>query len=139
MLTIDTGTRLGSRATGRLDHEVVVWLTTVALSGTPQPTPVWFYWTGAEFLVFSQADKAKLRNLTTNPRVAVNFNGTETGGDIQVFTGHATIDETGPSADELEAYDAKYDDAIKEIGLTRESFHAEYSILIRITPDKLRG
>jgi PPOX class probable F420-dependent enzyme len=139
MLTIDTGTSLGSRAAGRLDDEIVVWLTTVAPSGTPQPTPVWFYWTGAEFLVFSQPDKAKLRNLTTNPRIAVNFNGTETGGDIQVFTGHAEVDKEGPSADELERYDAKYDDAIKGLGMTRESFHAEYSVLIRIVPDKLRA
>lgn len=139
MLTIDPGTRLGSRAAGRLDDEVVVWLTTVAPSGTPQPTPVWFSWTGADFLVFSQPDKAKLRNLGLNPRVAVNFNGTETGGDIQVFTGRGVVDENGPSPDELSAYDEKYDDAIRGIGMTREQFHAEYSVLIRITPDKLRG
>ena len=139
MLTIDSDTRLGSRATGRLEAEIVVWLTTVAPSGTPQPTPVWFYWTGTDFLVFSQPDKAKLRNLAGNPRVAVNFNGTETGGDIQVFTGRAVVDENGPTPDELAAYDQKYDEPIKGVGMTRESFHAEYSVLVRITPDKLRS
>jgi PPOX class probable F420-dependent enzyme len=133
MLTID------SRASGRLADELVVWLTTVAPSGTPQPTPVWFYWTGTEFLVFSQRDKAKLRNVTTHPRVAVNFNGTVTGGDIQVFTGRAVVDADGPTPAERAAYDEKYDKRIRGIGMTHESFHAEYSVLIRITPDRLRG
>ena len=47
----------------RLDDELVVWLTTVRSDATPQPSLVWFLWEDEEFLVFSEPDKAKLRNI----------------------------------------------------------------------------
>lgn len=81
MFTIDTNTGFGARIEKQLGSEDVVWLTTVGKSGTPAPNPVWFTWTGRQILVFSQAAKAKVHNITANGRVAVNFNATDTGGD----------------------------------------------------------
>ncbi len=75
MFTIDTSTGFGKRIARQLDDERVVWLTTVAPSGTPAPTPVWFLWHDDEILISSEPDQ----------------------------------------------------------------FHAAYSVLIRITPEKLRG
>lgn len=139
MISIDTSTTFGTRIARQLDDEVVVWLTTISKSGTPEPTPVWFHWNGHELLISSQPDKAKLRNIAARPRVSVNFNATHSGGDVGVLTGDAVIDEKGLTDDELAAYNTKYGDPITGLGLTPAQFHASYSVLIRIAPDKLRG
>jgi PPOX class probable F420-dependent enzyme len=122
---------------GRLDDETVVWLTTVNGAGTPQPTPVWFLWTGSEVLIFSEPGKAKLRNLSGNPRASVHLNSTPRGGGIVVLSGVAEIAE--PSAEELAAYDEKYADDIKRLGMTAADFHASYSVPIRLRPQHTRG
>ena len=139
MLTIDTSTSFGSRVARQLDDEVVIWLTSVARSGTPAPTPVWFLWHGDEILIASQPGTAKLRNISAAPRVSVNFNATHTGGDVGVVTGTAAIDDNGFSDEERVAYNTKYGKPIAGLGMTPEEFHASYSVLIRITPDRLRG
>jgi PPOX class probable F420-dependent enzyme len=124
-------------ANKRLDEEVVVWLSTVDPAGTPQPTPVWYLWTGSEVLIFSQPRTAKLRNLRGNPHASVHLNSTRSGGGIVVLTGVAEI--AGPSAEELAAYDEKYASHIEGLGMTAERFHASYSVPIRLKPEKTRG
>jgi PPOX class probable F420-dependent enzyme len=139
MFTIDTSTRFGKRIARQLDDERVVWLTTVAASGTPAPTPVWFLWRDDEILIASEPVKAKLRNIAAHPQVSLNFNATHTGGDVGVITGTAVIESEPLSGDALAAYNAKYADNIAGLGMTPDQFHASYSVLIRITPRKLRG
>jgi PPOX class probable F420-dependent enzyme len=139
MISIDTTTAFGARIARQLDDEIVVWLTTIAKSGTPEPTPVWFLWSNGELLISSQPGKAKLRNIAARPRVSVNFNATHSGGDVGVLTGDAVIDEKGLTEEELAAYNTKYGDPIRGLGMTADEFHASYSVLIRISPDKLRG
>jgi PPOX class probable F420-dependent enzyme len=139
MITIDTSTNFGQRIARQLDDERIVWLTTVAPSGTPVPTPVWFLWYGDELLIASQPNTAKLRNITGHPQVTVNFNATHTGGDVGVISGAAVIEPDPISGDALSAYNAKYARDIAGLGMTPDQFHADYSVLIRITPNKLRG
>ncbi|MFQ6324661.1 TIGR03667 family PPOX class F420-dependent oxidoreductase [Nocardia sp. CWNU-33] len=136
---VDTGTQFGAKVAARLNSEQPIWLTTVGASGTPQPNPVWFRWDGTEFLLFSQADKPKLRNIVGNPRVSLNLNATETGGDVVVLTGAARIDETGATAEEKAVFAEKYADGLVDISMTAEEFFAEYSVAVRIRPDRLRG
>jgi PPOX class probable F420-dependent enzyme len=139
MFTIDTSTDFGKRIERQLGDERVVWLTTVGRSGTPAPTPVWFLWHDDEILISSEPNKAKLRNVTAHPQVAVNFNATHTGGDVGVISGTAVVDPEPISGEALAAYNAKYADDIAGLGMTPDQFHASYSVLIRITPEKLRG
>lgn len=139
MFTIDTSTDFGKRIARQLDDERVVWLTTIGKSGTPAPNPVWFLWHDNHILISSQPNKAKLHNVAANPQVAVNFNATHSGGDVGVISGPAVIDETPITGDELAAYNNKYGDDIANLGMTTAEFHADYSVLIRITPAKLRG
>ncbi|WP_280182385.1 TIGR03667 family PPOX class F420-dependent oxidoreductase [Nocardia cyriacigeorgica] len=136
---IDTTTEFGTKAARRLAEEQVVWLTTVGPSGTPQPNPVWFLWRDGEFLLFSQPDRPKLRNIAGNPRVSVNLNSTASGGDVVVLTGTARVDEATPAPEEIEAYVEKYTEGLVSISMTREQFFEEYSVPVRITPDRLRG
>ena len=139
MFTIDTSTGFGKRIERQLDDELVVWLTTVGRSGTPAPNPVWFLWRDNEILISSQPNKAKLHNIADHPQVTVNFNATHTGGDVGVISGTAVVDPDPISGDALAAYNAKYGDDIAGLGMTPDQFHADYSVLIRITPEKLRG
>ncbi|MEV6288105.1 TIGR03667 family PPOX class F420-dependent oxidoreductase [Kribbella sp. NPDC051770] len=139
MFTIDTSDAFGARIAKQLAGEQVVWLTTVGKSGTPAPNPVWFHWNGREVLVFSQAGKAKVHNVERSPRVALHFNATFTGGDVGVISGDARVDAGGATAEELEVYNAKYAEGLAGLGMSTEDFHRDYPVLIRITPDKLRG
>jgi PPOX class probable F420-dependent enzyme len=136
---IDQSTEFGKRATERLDSEAVGWLTTTGKSGTPAPNPVWFLWRDDSLLVFSQRDKPKLRNIAHNPRVSLNLNSDRTGGEVVILSGTATADADGPTGDELAAYTVKYAEPIRHLGMTNEQFFAEYSVLIRIAPDRIRG
>ncbi|MFC0625624.1 TIGR03667 family PPOX class F420-dependent oxidoreductase [Kribbella deserti] len=139
MFTIDTDTEFGGRVRTRLTDELVVWLTTVGKSGTPQPNPVWFYFNGEEILIFSQAGKPKVHNVRHSELVSVHFNATEYGGDVVVFTGTAKIDESGPTEEERTAYNKKYAEGLASLNMTAAKFHEEYPVLIRITPIKVRG
>ena len=133
---IDFTTKLGLRAVKRLRNEHIVWLTTTSADGTPQPNPVWFYWDGEKILVYSQPKSRKLVNIRRNPRVSLNFQADEEGGDIVVLTGDAFIDEK--TKHDLRFIE-KYCDEIPEIGHTAETLAASYSVLIRTLPSKLRG
>jgi PPOX class probable F420-dependent enzyme len=138
-MEIDTSSEFGERVARRLEEEQVIWLTTVGPDETPQPSPVWFLWDGETVHVYSQPGTPKLRNIARNPRVSLNFNGTEYGGDIVVFTGDARIIDDGPPASAVPDYVAKYTGGIESIGMTPESFAQAYSTPIQITPTGLRG
>jgi PPOX class probable F420-dependent enzyme len=134
---IDLTSELGVRASKRLEEDYVVWLTTVSQDRTPQPNPVWFFWDGKSLLIYSQPSAHKVRNIIRNPRVSVNFQANDEGGDVIVLTGNASIDKKPPPHDSK--YVEKYRTHIPKIGLTPESLAATYSTLIRVSPTSLRG
>jgi PPOX class probable F420-dependent enzyme len=139
VFSLDTSTDFGSRTQARMREELVAWLTTVSPRTVPQPTPVWFLWTGRNFLVASQPHTTKLRNIAEHPAVSLHFNSDRWGGDVQKFTGTAGAD-AGPLAGvALSAYDEKYAEHIAGLSMTPEQFHADYSVVVRITPSRLSG
>ena len=122
----------------RLETEDVIWLTTVRPDGSPVPTPVWFYWNGDSFLIYTQPGSHKLRHIAANPAVALNFNTDEYGGSVAVFTATAAVDDQPPPYAEVEAYFAKYAEGIKMIGLTPESMAEQYPVVLRVQPVRVR-
>jgi PPOX class probable F420-dependent enzyme len=136
---IDESTEPGARAARHLREEVVVWLTTVSPAGAPMPRPVWFLWDGAESVSVYSLPGARVRNLESNPRVSLNFRGTEQGGDIVVLSGTAAIDPAAPPADRADAYLAKYREHIARIGMTPESFAERYRVPLRVSIERVRG
>ncbi len=139
MFEIDASAEFGKRVTRRLDDEQVIWLTTVQPDGTPQPNPVWFLWENGTFLIYTQPKSYKLRNLAKNPKVSIHFNSDESGEDVIIFAGEASIDRDAPPANQHSAYLAKYSQGITNIGMTPESLAQSYSVRIRVRPTKLRG
>jgi PPOX class probable F420-dependent enzyme len=138
-LLLDTSTEFGARVSRRLREDRVIWLTTVRADLTPQPSPVWFFWDGQTFLIYSQPNQQKLRNIQHNPKVALHLDGDGMGGNIVVFTGQARVAIDARPANEVDEYVQKYRRAIARIGMTPESFAHTYSVPLQVTPTKLRG
>jgi len=136
---LDTTTEFGRRVARRLREELIAWLVTVRPDQTPQPVPVWFLWDGQTFLVYSQPDTPKLRNIARSPRVALHLDGNGTGGDIVVLTGEARVVPDAPPANEIPAYVEKYRQGMTGIGMTPETFARAYSVALRVTPTRLQG
>ncbi len=137
----DPTTPFGERVARRLRDERLIWLTTIDGKGMPQPNPVWFLWDAASatFLVYSRADAKRLTHLQPNPRVALNFDGNGSGGDIIVIPGTAQVSADDPSADQLPAYVGKYGDFIATRYDTPKNFASIYSVALRIRPIAIRG
>lgn len=138
-MQLDTTTPFGARVARRLQDEQVIWLTTVGRDGTPQPNPVWFVWEDNSFLIYTQDTAYKLRNIRRNPRVSLHFDSGESGEDVVVFTGRASLDESAPLAHRHAAYLEKYRQGIADIDMTPESMGKDYHVAIRVKPDKVRG
>jgi len=135
----DPATSFGERVARRLREEKIIWLTTTGADGTPQPAPVWFLWEDETFLIYTLANAKRLAHIERTPRVALNFDGDGTGGDIIVFTGEARQAPDTPPADQYPAYAEKYRDLIAEEFQTPENFARGYPVPLRITPTKVRG
>lgn len=138
-MQIDTSTEFGQRVEQRLRDEIIIWFTTVDAEGQPSSVPVWFYWDGESFLIYSQPNKPKLRNIVRNPKVSLNFNSDEYGSNVVRFEGEARIDDTAPPATGVAPMIEKYDAAIQRLGTTPEGFAAAFSVPVRVTPQKLLG
>ncbi|MBV6452437.1 MAG: hypothetical protein MHPDNHAH_03194 [Anaerolineales bacterium] len=138
---IDFKSKLGRLAKKNIKSEYFIWLTTADANGAPQPRPVWFIWEEDSFLIYSQAQAHKVKQIRENPLVALHFNSEDKLGEnrIIVFSGTAKIDKKSQPAHKNRVYMKKYKGGIAGLGATPEQFSGEYSVAIRITPTKLRG
>ena len=136
---LDLDSPAGARADRRLRTEQILWLTTVRADGQPQSSPVWFLWDGETFLVFSQADAQKLRNLAGNPRVAVHLESDGTGDEVLTVDGTAAVDPEVPPSDQIEEYRVKYREGIQAMGSTPAELARDFSVAIRIRPSRVRA
>ena len=105
----------------RLRSDTTIWLTTVRRDGRPHTVPVWFLWDGASFLIFSQPDNQKIRNLR---------------GDVIAVEGKAELLTESASALNVPAFFEKYGASIQGMGQTPEGMAKSYSQPIRVTPAK---
>ena len=127
-----------AHAETRLRDEKIAWLTTVRRDGQPQSSPVWFLYVDGEIIVYSRPATQKVRNVQSNPRVAVHLRDIDDGSDIVSIEGEATIDERYPRAVAIPAYVRKYRSMIAELKMDPASFANEYSTPIRVRPTRLR-
>jgi PPOX class probable F420-dependent enzyme len=131
--------RLGRHVNRRLRQEKVVWLTTVDSGDAPQPRPVWFQWDGRTILIFSEENKAKLRHIARNPKVALSFNTDEDGGNVAVLIADAKILARPPAPKRAKTYLRKYHRGIRSLDMTVAEFTDAYTVPILITPRSMRA
>jgi PPOX class probable F420-dependent enzyme len=133
-------TPFGQRVRDRLASARVIWLTTVAADGTPQPNPVWFLWDGEDsILLYNRDGAARLANVRARPRVSLNLDSDGTGGDIIVLVGDAELTDDYPPATANPAYLAKYEEQAKRLFGDSAAFARQYSAAVRIRITKVRG
>lgn len=138
-MAIDFSTDHGKRALKQLENDEVIWLTTVAKSGTPQPNPVWFQYVDGKIYIYTQESAVRLKNFVENDRVSLNFDSGVDGEEVTVFTGRIGIDYDFPALIDNPAYIEKYAEGIKRIGSDPRKMSDEYPIAMVVTPEKMRG
>ena len=135
---LDPSKEAHAQADRRLRSERVAWLTTVRADGQAQSTPVWFLWDGDTFLLYSQPDAQKVRNVASNPKVSLHLSDDGAGDDVVTFEGAAAVEPETARADRVEAYLAKYQAAIAALGYEPGPFARTYSTAIRVRPTRAR-
>ena len=133
------GSPFGGRVRRRLEDEIVIWYTSVARDGTPQPNPVWFLADAQGILVYNRPDAGRVGHARPGGRVALHFDGDGKGGDIVVFTGTAQVLEDAPPCDRVEAYVEKYGTRMERVSGSLAAFGRQYPVAIRVRPEKTRG
>ena len=123
----------------RLRSDIMIWLSSVRPDGRPHSVAVWFLWNGSEFLIFSQPNKQKLRNLRQNPNVVLALDDTKNGSDVIVIEGKAQLVDDADLNAAMPAFAEKYGPSIKRLRWTPELMAADYSQAIRVTPTRLVG
>ena len=125
---------------GRLRANLMAWLTTVRPDGRPDSVPVWFLLRDDEtILVYSQAAKMKLRNIRSNPGVALGLDVTDIGRDIIRIDGTAEHVAGFPAADQVAEYVMKYTERIGALFGTASQFAALFPEALIITPRRLHA
>jgi PPOX class probable F420-dependent enzyme len=139
-LTADLPQPRRSHVDGRLQTNLMAWLSTVSPSGRPDTVPVWFLVRDdGTVVVYSQPAKVKLRNIDANPNVALVLDVTDIGRDVIRIEGTAEHVVGYPTADQVPEYVSKYTERIGAIFGTVEVFAAAFSEAIVITPRKLHA
>ncbi len=123
----------------RLEGELVAWMTTVDTAGQPQTSPVWFLIEDEDIVIYSLDGTPRTRNIRANPKVCLNLNSTPAGGEVVIIEGTALIVSDGPPANEDERYVSKYEGPMEDLGMTPESFAADYPVRIHVQPTRLRA
>jgi PPOX class probable F420-dependent enzyme len=114
--------RLNRHVESRLKRDQVIWFVTASRNGKPQAVPVWFYWDGTSFLVYSQ-DGIKVGHVKENPHVEMHLNSDEAGDEVVRASGYATLARRPKQRPQ---YTRKYRRAIEDLGLTVETFFEQY-------------
>lgn len=128
-----------TRVEGRLANDLIAWFTTVRPSGMPDTVPVWFVWQDGVFVIYSEPNKLKLRNIERNPNVSLALDDTHGGDDVVRFEGTARIVMAHPAADQMLAYVQKYEARIESNGYgDPTAFAATFSVPVVVTPTKYR-
>ena len=130
-MTVELTEEVSSRLTA--DH--YGWLTTVSKSGQPVPRLVWFFFDGADLVVYSMPKAGKVRHIEAHPQVSLNLDSDGNGSGIIVVSGTASVDGTGVDCRQDGPYWEKYGASADAFGLTEAM--GSYSTRIRITPAKV--
>ena len=112
-------------------------LTTVNADGSPQATPIWYYYDGEHFNVTCYSHRVKARNIRRDPRVTLVVVDTVNYGDPLTISGAAELIYEG-AAEATQRVAIRYEG--EETG--RESAArlnaGGQRVIIRITPERVR-
>jgi PPOX class probable F420-dependent enzyme len=130
---------LSAIAADRLQRAPTVWLSSIRPDGRPHVVPVWFYWTGSDFDLFSKPTAQKVRNVQAHPEVMVAFGEPDEEWDVELVEGTAVVLHEATADVVTPGLFDKYAAAMTRAGLDRETYVRVYSQPVRITPTRFVG
>lgn len=130
---LDIRTARGKHIQARLTKDLIIWIATVGPDTRPHVVPVWFLWDGRSFLIFAVPGQ-KVRDIGTNPKVALHLDTDPEGEDVIRIDGDAEVPARAKPAYKVPDYVRKYRRLVKSYGWTPESFSAQYHVAIRVRP-----
>ncbi len=133
----ETALELTPRIQRHLENDVIVWLATAG-SDRPHAVPVWFWWDGTSFLIYSLPGQ-KVRDIEANPSVQLHLNTDRSGDFVVRFEGQAEILKDHPLATRMRKYIDKYRQRVIAYGWTTKVFAERYHIAIRVRPTRMRS
>jgi F420H(2)-dependent biliverdin reductase len=89
----------------RLRDEANVWMATVRADGRAHLVPIWFVWVLGKFWICTGTDTVKMRNLRTNPSIALSL---ENGDAPVIAKGMVEFVEAPYPAEVLAEFVRKY-------------------------------
>jgi hypothetical protein len=75
-----------------LGSTIPVRLAYTWLDGTPRVVPIWFHWTGSQFILASPPTAPKVRALRQNPKVALTIDDPTPPYKVMLIRGTATVE-----------------------------------------------
>src|SRR4029077_6774439 len=133
-----TDLELNPRIRRHLDNDMVIWFATVGANMRPHAVPVWFWWDGHSFLIYSLPGQ-KVRDIEASPNVQLHFNTDRSGDFVARCDGTAEILSDQAPAYRVPKYLAKYRERIKGYGWTPKGFSDLYHVAIRVRPTRVRA
>ena len=102
--------------------------------------PVWFLWRDGTAMIMSEPHTVKVANVRHDSPALLHRHTDETGNNVVILSGTATISERD-SAQWLpeigDAYTAKYAEGMRRFGSGLDEIAAQYSTVIVLTPTHL--
>jgi pyridoxamine 5'-phosphate oxidase-like protein len=78
------------------------------MDGSPRVVPIWFHWTGDQFVLGSPPKAPKLKALASDPRVALTIDDNTWPHKVLLVRGRADVEMLGDVAPEYELSAARY-------------------------------
>jgi PPOX class probable F420-dependent enzyme len=75
-----------------LQSKIPARLAYVAIDGTPRVVPIWFHWTGREFVMGTPPKAPKLKALAKNPKVAITIDDNTFPHKVLLVRGTARLE-----------------------------------------------
>jgi PPOX class probable F420-dependent enzyme len=119
----------------RLKKDHVIWFVTATRDGRPRAVPVWFWWDGRSFLIYSVSGQ-KVRDVKANQHVALHLDTDPEGDDVIRIDAIAKVSRREPPAYRVAPYVRKYREQIKGFGWTPKQFSDDYHVAIRVRPTR---
>lgn len=134
----DSQVKPDPKVAARLEKETVIWFATVGANNRPHVVPVWFWWDGSSFLIYSIPGR-KVEDVKRNPLVQLHLNTDRTGDKLVMVDGRAEILKDQAPANRVPKYIARYRDRIRGYGWTPKGFSDQYHVAIRVRPTRIRA
>ena len=119
----------------RLTIARYAWLTTVAPSGIPTPTLVWFRFDGSSITVYSLPHADRVTHIFQHPQVSLRLESDGIGSNVVIVGGHAAVTAEGVDPRSDREFWAKYH--VEAVSLNLEDGIASPSTRITMTPTTL--